>query len=73
MKLRLESTTKIVEVNGVPARIWEGHTESGIACHAFITRLAVLRIDDRAQFDAELQEMKAPSAEVKSYPLRLIL
>ena len=24
MKITIESTTKIVELNGVPARIWEG-------------------------------------------------
>ena len=41
MKLILENTSKLVELNGVPARIWEGKTESGIACHAFITRVAV--------------------------------
>jgi hypothetical protein len=41
LKLILENTSKIVELNGVPARVWEGKTESGIACHAFITRVAV--------------------------------
>jgi len=45
MKVTLESTSKITTlvVNGedVPARIWEGKTESGIPCHAFITRIAV--------------------------------
>lgn len=73
MKITLQNTTKIVEVNGVPARIWEGHTESGIPCHAFITRVAVLGTEDTAQFDRQLQETKAPSAEVEGYPLRLIL
>jgi len=28
MKAVIESTTKITELNGVPARIWEGETES---------------------------------------------
>ena len=36
----LHSTTKIVEVNGVRARIWEGLTGSGIPVHAYITRIA---------------------------------
>ena len=40
MKVTLESTTKIVELNGVQARIWEGTTEGGIRVHAFITRIA---------------------------------
>ena len=41
MKVTLENTDKIVEFNGLPARIWEGHTASGIAVHAYITRIAV--------------------------------
>jgi hypothetical protein len=36
MKVTLESTTKIVDINnGVKARLWEGRTESGIEVHAF--------------------------------------
>ena len=30
MRVRLEQTTKVVELNGVPARMWEGVTDSGI-------------------------------------------
>ena len=41
MTLIIESTSKIVELNGVPARVWEGHTESGIKVHCFITRVSV--------------------------------
>jgi len=64
MKLTLESTTQIVHVNGVAARVWEGQTESGIACHAFITRVAVKNDLDSSQFDRELQECRPPSAEI---------
>lgn len=73
MKIVLESTTKIVELNGVPARVWEGYTESGIPVHAFITRIAVHKNEDRQQFEAELQECKVPSADVASIPFRLII
>lgn len=77
MKLQLESTTKTVElvVNGVsvPARIWEGTTESGIPVHAFITRVAVKPDQPLEQFELELKSCCAPSREVESYPLRLIL
>ncbi len=41
MKITVENTTKIVTLNGVPARIWEGFTESGIKCHCYITRIAI--------------------------------
>lgn len=77
MKIILENTSKIVElvVNGtaIPARIWEGKTESGIACHAFITRVGVDKNEDNSQFEAELKEERAPSADVATYPLRMIL
>lgn len=76
MKIEIESTTKIVELDGVPARIWEGNTDSGIPVHCFITRIAIDKTDDAAneQFARELAECKAPSAEIeKVYPLRMIL
>lgn len=34
MQIAIESTTKIVNLNGVPARIWEGHTAPGYRCIA---------------------------------------
>lgn len=73
MKVTLESTTKVVHVDGVPARIWEGQTESGIAVHAFITRIAVHKDADASQFERELQECRAPSPDVQAYPARIIL
>ncbi len=73
MKITLESTTKIVELNGIPARIWEGKTESGIPVHSFITRIAVSNEHDQSQFDNELKECTIPSADVQCYPARLIL
>ena len=76
MKIIIENTTKIVEMNGVPVRVWEGHTESGIKVHAFITRVAIAKDEDPAVhefFKSELLEQKAPSAEVQAIPLRMIL
>lgn len=73
MKIKIESTTKIVTVNGVPARIWEGKTESGISVHCYVTRIAVARDADASEFERELQEHKAPSAEIQAIPLGLIL
>jgi hypothetical protein len=73
VKIQLESTSKIVALNGVPARIWEGHTETGIPVHCFVTRIAVEKTQDTSQFEAELQEHRAPSADVQVYPLRMVL
>lgn len=73
MEVKLKSTTKIVELNGVPARVWEGHTESGIKVHAFVTRIAVEKDEDVTEFEQELEEHEPPSEEIQSYPARLIL
>jgi hypothetical protein len=72
MKITIESTGKIVQVNGVPAR-WEGRTDSGIPVHCFVTRIAVHNDADHSQFERELQECREPSADVAAIPLRLIL
>lgn len=74
MKINLESTTKVIEFNGIPARIWEGETENGIKVHAFITRIAVDKNESNLkEFEKQLQECKPPSAEVAEYPFSLRL
>lgn len=74
MKIIIENTTKVIEFNGLPARIWEGHTESGIKIHCYITRVAIDKDESRAgEFEKELQEQKAPSPEIERIPLRMII
>jgi hypothetical protein len=79
MKITIESTSRVVEIEpaeGGPeirCRVWEGHTESGIAVQALIPRIAASQTDDLRQFEAELQETKAPSPGVQMFPMRMIL
>jgi hypothetical protein len=73
MKITIENTAQIVEVNNVPARVWVGKTESGIEVQCLITRVCVLKTDDCSQFERELAEQPAPAVEVRAFPLRLIL
>lgn len=74
MKVTLESTSKIVQLNSMPARIWEGKTDSGIVVHAFITRIAIDKDEPNSeQFEKELKEVVPPSAGVAVYPLNLVL
>ena len=73
MKLTIESTTKIVKLGETPARIWEGHTDSGIPVHCYVTLVAVDNLQDCTQFEKELTEQRAPSPEVEAIPLRMIL
>jgi len=78
MKVTLESTTKVtwIVIDGVqvPARIWEGITEKGVRCHAYITRIAVSAQDDASEFERDLKEHRAPSTEIdRAIPMRMIL
>jgi hypothetical protein len=77
VKLSIESTSKIVQLdNGLPARVWEGKTESGIAVHCFITRVAVAEGQEPGvyeEFERELRECRKASPVVEAIPLRLIL
>jgi hypothetical protein len=69
MRIQLESTDKIIRVNGVAARLWEGHTETGIEVHALITRIGVHKDSDCSQFEAELTECRPPSRMLsEAYP-----
>ena len=73
MKVTLTNTTKIIDLDGIPVRVWEGETESGIKIHALITRIAVNKDDDCSEFEKELEEAAAPSVDVEMYPSKLIL
>jgi hypothetical protein len=76
MKITVESTTKIVHMNRIPCRVWEGHTERGVPVHVYIPRIAVASdspAEAFAQFEEDLKEQRAPSPAVEAIPLRLIL
>lgn len=84
MKITLENTPKIVTLviggKDVPARVWQGMTESGIPVHAFITRIAPEiptsdpKIDElTAEFERELNRCADPRTTVEGIPLRLIV
>lgn len=70
MKITLESTSQIVQFNGISCRVWEGATESGVRVHAFIPRVAVLAGDDSSELERELKEQRPPSVV---WPLGMVL
>jgi hypothetical protein len=73
MKATIESTEQLITINGIPARVWTGTTERGIPIQLAITRIAVHRDEDCAQFEAELQETHVPVPERPAFSLRMIL
>lgn len=73
MKMTIESTTEIVNVNGIDCRLWEGVTERGVAVQVLIPRIAARKGQDLSQFEAELAEQRPPSFGELAFPLRMVL
>lgn len=75
MKITIENTEKVVELNGISARIWEGETESGIPVICYVTRISPQTDEEgvNTRFASELLACRPPSAAVEAIPLRLIL
>jgi len=60
MRILIESTDQILELNGVPVRVWNGTTESGIECLVFVHRIAIHKDADNEAFERELFEQIPP-------------
>lgn len=74
MEITITNTSKIIHINGIPTRIWEGQTKSGIKIHCYITRIAIDKNELRTkEFESELLEQKIPSIEIDNLPTRLII
>ena len=74
MTITVTSTSKVVELNGIAHRVWEGKTEHGTDLHCFIARVGTKATGDAAaEFERDLQEQKPPSVDVEYIPLRMIL
>jgi hypothetical protein len=74
VKITIESTTKLVRLNGIDTRVWEGQTDTGIPVHCFVTRITVHRREDASQFERELVECRQPSREIDAaYPRHMVL
>ncbi len=75
MKITIESTARIVALNGVPARIWEGASETGVPVVCFVTRISPQTHEPTAltAFDAEFRECRTPNVDISAIPLRFIL
>lgn len=72
--MTLCSTSRIIDVNGIQTRLWEGTTEKGIPVHCLIVRIAVNAEDNQEDFDKELLETRPPSPEAnQAFPVRLVV
>ena len=60
MKVTMESTEKIVKIDGIQTRLWTGMTDTGIEVHCFIYRIWPQRHYQLEQFENELIEQLKP-------------
>lgn len=72
MRMTVDSTSKMITVNGIPARIWEGTTEKGSRVVAFVMRVTAMGEDD-GEFVRDLLEVVAESPDVGVFPDRVTL
>ena len=63
MKLTIESTSEIKDIEGIQCRVWKATTPKGIECYVAIHRVIVPSDEDAAEFDAELEQMGMIQAE----------
>jgi hypothetical protein len=64
MKITMQPTEKLTEIDGVPVRLWMGKTESGIECHVFVHRIAVHKTVACGEFERELLEQAGPGIAI---------
>lgn len=64
MKITIESTPNIVEVDGRRARIWKGQSEAGVPVLCYIWTISPQTRDEAVNqlFAEELVEIKTPHA-----------
>ena len=74
MKIELEPTADIQEVNGNSCRIWEGKTDKGVPVKAWVATVSPQTHDEavNAEFARELREVKG-EYRAHAYDLRLFV
>lgn len=81
MKIELESTDRIVQVSRpgdlkpIPARIWQGKTDTGIPVVCCIVAVAVADDQDQTQFQEELEKKHVAAGfdAERAFPLRMLI
>jgi len=71
MKITVEATGQIQTVNGRPARLWKGKTESGVEVRCWIALIEVRKDEDSTQFERELREVKV-ERQLVSFDMRIL-
>lgn len=65
MKMQIEATGKLTEIDGVPVRLWEGVTKAGVKCKVFVHRIAVHESEDATQFERGLKQIPGIQVDLR--------
>ena len=65
MKIQIEATPHITQLDGVECRAWRGITEDGVECVVLVHRIAVRLDADARRFDRELREKLPPGQPIE--------
>lgn len=68
MRLQIEPTEILTELDGVPVRVWNGVSEGGTQCFVFVHRLAVRNDQDLEAFETELMGQLPPETVITLEP-----
>lgn len=64
MRIQIEPTDKIVTLDGIQCRLWNGVTEDGTHVFLLVHRIGVHVDEDATKFTQALKEMDQPSTIV---------
>jgi hypothetical protein len=60
MRIQIEPSEILVDIDGVTTRVWNGVTEEGVQCFVFVARVAVRAEDDALDLASVLIEVDQP-------------
>lgn len=72
LKLTIEPTDVLTEIDGVPVRLWRGRTPRGNPVQVFVHRIRADELTAQAELDPVLKEVYEPR-ELRRVSLRQIL
>ena len=67
MKVTIEMSNELANIDGVLCRVWNGYADNGIAVRFYVHRVAVPIMREQAEFKRVLVEMQPPTTETSKF------
>jgi hypothetical protein len=69
VRIQIEPTELVMDLNGMQTRVWNGITDSGVQVFVFVHRVAIHSTDDPTAFERELIAMPL----IRAVPIKQLL